>query len=398
MPLSKPPAHIVNTSDQRLDGLHVLEISQVLTGAYCGMLLADLGADVIKVERPLGGDPSRSYGPPFVEDDAYYFWSVNRNKRSICLDLKDAENQALLKKLAKKADVVVHNYLPSQAAALGFSYEQVADEENPLVYCSITGFDSAGPYADKASLDIVLQAITGAMSITGEAGGLPIRSPIPMADLSAALHATTAILAALFNRERSRLGERIEVSLDQSLAAVMPYHWADVFLTTNEPQRLGNAHPAIVPYNCYAASDGHVVLTASSDDAWQKLCRALQADELLSDPRLKANAGRVAHRELVDTQIQAALRQRSCDEIVGRLDQYNIPSSKVCSLTEAARFLRAWQIESATSKQSIPVMAPPYRFHSESTPRMRRPPRLGEHTQEVLEEFQLVAAKNPRAG
>lgn len=359
------------------------------------MLLADMGADVIKVERPFGGDPSRSYGPPFVDEDAYYFWSVNRNKRSISLDLKKAENQTLLRNLAKKADVVLHNYLPSQAAALGFSYEQLADDGNPLVYCSITGFESTGSSANKASLDIVLQAATGLMSITGETNGLPLRSPIPMADLSAALHATGAILAALFKRERLGSGERIEVSLAQSLAALMPYHWADVFLAESAPRRLGNGHPAIVPYNCYAATDGYIVLTASSDDSWQHLCGALQADALLANAQLRTNAGRVANRELVDTQIQEAIGLHPCAEIASLLDRHNIPSSKVNSLTEAARLLRTWQLESGISEQSIPVMAPPYRFHSGSESKVRRPPRLGEHTQEVLEEFQLVTARAP---
>lgn len=309
--------------------------------------------------------------------------------------MKKTENQTLLKNLAKKADIVLHNYLPSQAAALGFSYEQLADDENPLVYCSITGFESTGSSANKASLDIVLQAVTGAMSITGEADGLPLRSPIPMADLSAALHATAAILAALLKRERLGLGERIEVSLAQSLAAIMPYHWADVFLAESPPRRLGNGHPAIVPYNCYAATDGYIVLTASSDDSWRHLCRALQADALLASAQLRTNAGRVANRELVDTQIQEAIGLHSCAEIASRLDRHNIPSSKVNSLTEAARLLRTWQLESGISGQSITVMAPPYRFHSDSSSKARRPPRLGEHTQEVLEEFQLVTARAP---
>ena len=396
MPLSEQDVHIVNSGpSQHLAGLRVIELSQILTGAYCGMLLADMGADVIKIERPAGGDPTRRYGPPFVDEDAYYYWSVNRNKRGISLDLKQPQDRTVLRQLAERSDVLLHNYLPAQATALGFSYEQLADDKSRLIYCSITGFDTTGPIADKSSLDIVLQAVTGAMSITGEADRPPVRSPIPVADLSAALHAATAILAAVIRREGTGMGEKIEVSLAQSIGALMPYHWGDVFLAGGMAERLGNGHPTIVPYNCYAAKDGYIVLTANSDESWQNLCRALQADSLLSSPDLRTNAGRVANRQIVDAQIQEKIAQHPCKVITERLDRHNIPSGKVNSLSEAAPLLRTWQLQSDTRGIEVPVMAPPYRFSSEAAPRMKRPPRLGEHTQEVLEELKLAPARAP---
>lgn len=362
-----------------LSGVTVIEVSQVLTGAYASMVLADLGADVIKVERPEGGDVARAYGPPDVDDTSYYFWSVNRNKRSVTLDLTSDAGRASLHALIAGADVLVHNALPRTVAKLGIDAATLRAVNPRLVHCGISGFGSDTDQANRAALDIVLQAASGMMSITGEPGGDPLRSPAPVADISAGLFASTSILAALFERQRTGEGRSIEVSMVQTAAALLPYHWGEWFVDGQVPQRQGNDHPAIVPYGCYATRDGHVVLAINSDVHWRTLCEVLDLDELATDPAFATNAARIANRDQVLHRVRESFALRTTAQVVAPLEARGVPCCEVRDFAAVDRDATVrFDVLERSDGASAPVVASPIRLANTPARAASAPPRLGQ--------------------
>ncbi len=365
-------------------GIRVLDLSRVLAGPYCTMLLSDLGADVVKVERPGEGDETRAWGPPSAGGEAAYFLAVNRGKRSVALDLARPEGQEVVQRLARAADVVVENFRPGTAERLGAGYEQLARENPGLVYCSITGFGSDRGSLGRPGYDFVVQAESGLMAITGEPDGEPLKVGVAVVDVLAGYAAATAILAALLARGQTGRGDRIEISLlDTALSALVNVA-ESALLTGDEPSRLGNAHPNIVPYQTFAAADGAVAVAAANDGLYQRLCEAIERPDLAADERFRTNPGRVEHRDELVAELVTVFAGRSAEEWIGRLDAAGVPAGKVRGVREALAEAEIVTVEHPTIGP-LPLVASPLGLRGERPP--LPPPLLGQHTGEVLAEL-----------
>jgi crotonobetainyl-CoA:carnitine CoA-transferase CaiB-like acyl-CoA transferase len=348
--------------------LRVLDLSRVLAGPYCTMLLADLGADVVKVERPGDGDETRGWGPPYVGGESAYFLAVNRGKRSVALDLARPEAQEALLRLARWADVVVENFRPGTAERLGAGYERLARVNKKLVYCSISGFGDERP-----GYDFVTQAESGLMAVTGEPDGSPMKVGVALTDVLAGYAAATAILAALVEGA----GKHVEITLyDVTLSALVNVAQS-ALVTGEEPRRHGNAHPSIVPYETFAAADG---VAGANDGLYRRLCLALERPDLLEDERFRTNSSRVENRDALVGELNRVLVTRGADEWVERLGQAGVPVGKVRGVLKALGDARTFEVEHPRAG-TLPLLASPLGAAT------RPPPLLGEHTREVLEEL-----------
>jgi len=353
-----------------LPALRVLDLSRVLAGPYCTMLLADLGADVVKVERPGAGDDTRSWGPPYAGGEAAYFLALNRGKRSIALDLARPQGREVARRLARSADVVVENFRPGTAERLGVGYEQLAAERPGLVYCSITGFGDHRP-----CYDFVVQAESGLMAVTGEAGGEPVKVGVAVVDVLAGYAAATAILAAALEGE----GRHIEISLlDVALSALVNLAQS-ALVTGEEPGRFGNAHPSIVPYQTFAASDAPVAVAGGNDSLYRRLCGVLGRPELAEDERFRTNPARVAHREELVAELAREFSARPAHEWVERLAEAGVPAGKVRGVLEALTLHGTATVEHPTAGP-LPLVPSPLGLAPAP------PPLLGQHTREILAE------------
>ena len=321
--------------DGPLTGVRVLDLSRILSGPFCTMILADLGADVIKVEDAGLGDDTRGWGPPFQGEDAAYFHSVNRNKRSVAVDLKVVECRDLIRELASQADVIVENFRPGTVDRLGLGYEQVRVQNPGIVYASISGYGQTGPWREQPGYDAIAQAMSGVMSVTGLADGPPVRSGISPADLTAGMWACMGILAALRQKEATGEGQQVDVSLFDGQVACLTYVAAGYFATGVTPRRYGTAHPTIVPYQAFPTADREIMIAAGNDGLWQRLAKAIGIEELLSDPRFRANKDRVAHRDVLVPLIEEALRRRSADHWTEILALQGVPAGPVNSVDQA---------------------------------------------------------------
>ncbi len=379
-----------------LSHLRVLDLSRVLAGPWASQVLADLGAEVIKVERPGTGDETRGWGPPWLDGaegdprESAYFASTNRGKRSVTIDLSRSEGQALVRRLAARADVLLENQKVGALARRGLGYEDLAVVNPRLVYCSISGFGQTGPYRDRPGYDFLVQAMGGLMSVTGEADGPPLKVGVALTDLLTGMYAAIAVLAALAERERSGEGQHVDLALlDVQVAALA--NQAESFLVTGRaPGRLGNAHPSIVPYQAFRTSDGHVVVAVGNDAQFARLAEVVGRPELARDPRFATNAGRVEHRGELVALLEAALAARPTGAWVGALDAADVPAGPINDLAQVFddpqvrhRGLRV-DVPRAGGG-SVPVVASPMRL-SGTPVRHGPPPRLGEHTREVLVE------------
>jgi crotonobetainyl-CoA:carnitine CoA-transferase CaiB-like acyl-CoA transferase len=370
-----------------LSGVRVVDLSRVLAGPYCTMVLADLGADVIKVERPQGGDETRTWGPPFAGGEAAYYLSVNRSKRSCAIDLSQEEGRALALELCAGADAVIENFKVGGADRLGVGYEQVRERNPRVVYCSVTGFGSRREPPGRPGYDFVAQAETGLMSITGAEDGPPYKVGVALVDVLAGLHAAAAILAALHAGE----GARIEVPLLDSGLAGLVNVAQNALVTGYEPERHGNAHPNIVPYQDFETATERIALAAANDGLFRALCRTLDMEELGEDARFEPNAGRVDHRRELIPLLQDRLRERPAEEWVDALGAAGVPVGKVRTVPDAlAAAARAGRPVTLTvehpSAGPLDLVASPMwgpTDPSAATP----PPLLGEHTAEVLREL-----------
>ncbi|GAB7013195.1 CaiB/BaiF CoA transferase family protein [Halolamina salina] len=377
-----------------LEGVTVLDASRVLAGPFCGMQLGDLGADVIKVERPDGGDQTRHWTPPaFGDDVASYYASINRNKRSITLNLTIEEGREAFRDLAGEADVLLENFRVGKAAEWGLDYETLSEANPGLVYCSITGYGQTGPKAERPAYDLMMQAEGGMMSITGEEGRPPVRVGVAVADLAAGMYATQSVLAALFRREfADEGGDRIDVALFDALLGWLSYMGTDAFASGEAPERMGSRHPNIAPYQAFEAADGYVVVACASQAIWYRLCEALDRPDLVDDPRFESNEKRVDNREALESILTDAFRGAPVDEVVDLLRTNDVPVGRIRDVLEAfddpqAEARGMVQRVSHPTAGEIELPGSPMQFSEYAATARRHPPLLGEHTEAVLTEL-----------
>jgi len=374
-----------------LDGIRIIDLSRVLAGPYCTMLLADYGAEVIKIEQPGSGDPTRAWGPPWVGEQSAYFLTANRNKRSLTLDLKAAEGQAIARRLIAAADVVVENFMPGTAATFGLDYETLAATQPGLIYCSITGFGQTGPYRDRAGYDFMIQAEGGIMSITGPADGEPHKVGVAIVDISAALYAATAILAALHHRDRTGRGQSIDVALFDAQIGWLANVAHNAFAGTT-PQRYGNAHPNIVPYETFPTADGLIAVGIGSDAQWRRFCALAGRPDLAGEPHYADNAGRVAARAELIPRLGEVFRARPSAEWLAALAAARIPAAPINDVPAAladpqtaAREMVQWVTHPTQGAQQ--VLGPVAKLSATPAGVRAAPPTLGEHTAAILSEL-----------
>jgi len=378
-----------------LDGVTVLDASRVLVGPFCTMQLGDLGADVIKVERPETGDQTRHWHPPRYGDaeESAYYMSVNRNKRSITLNLQSEAGREVFRDLASEADVLVENFRVGAMEEWGLDYEDLREDNPGLVYCGLSGYGEWGPDADRPAYDIIMQAEGGLMSITGEDGGAPVRVGVAIADIGAGMYATQAILAALLERELGDgTGQKLDVSLLDGQVAWMTYMASNYFATGESPGRMGSKHPTIAPYQAFETADGYVVVACASEHIWPRLCEALDRPDLADDPRFESNADRVENRAELDAVLDAVFAEMATDEALDLLADHDVPASDVKDMeavfdnpqVEARGMHRS--IDHPTAGE-VEMPGSPMHFSRTPTSVRQHPPRLGEHTDEVLREY-----------
>lgn len=377
---------------QPLAGIRVIDLTRVMTGPYCTMMLGDMGADVIKIEQPGIGDDTRAWGPPFIEGESAYYLSVNRNKRSITLDLKQERDRAVLWQLIDGGDVLVENFSPGTAGRLGFDDAAVRARRPNIVYCSISGFGQTGPGRDRTAYDLIVQGMSGLMSVTGPLDGEPTRFGVPIADIAAGMFAAYAIVNALFHRERTGEGQSIDTSMLGGQVALLTYQAGIYFATGEAPRSTGNAHPIIVPYQTFHSRDGYVNVASGNDAMFGRFCRAMGLDELPGDPRFVNNAGRSANRPVLIGLIEAVTSTLDTADIVSRLDTAAVPCGPIYTVPEV---FASPEAQHARLRQRVPhpklgevdQIGFPYQL-SESPVSIRRPPPvLGEHTGELLREL-----------
>ena len=383
-----------------LSHLRVLDLSRVLAGPWCGQNLADLGAEVIKVERPSVGDDTRHWGPPYLRDDegretseAAYFLAANRNKQSLTLDFTQAEGQRLVRELACKSDILIENFKVGGLAAYGLDYASLKAINPRLIYCSITGFGQTGPYAKRAGYDFMIQGLGGLMSLTGHPddgeGGGPVKVGVALTDILTGLYATVAVLAALAHRDRTGEGQHIDMALLDVQVACLANQAMNYLTTGLPPKRLGNAHPNIVPYQAFPTADGDLILTVGNDSQFRKFCEVAGHPEWGVDPRFVSNGQRVAHRSELIPLIRQATVFRSTAEWVRQLEAAGVPCGPVNDLAQVfadpqvvARGLRLDLPHPLAG--STPQVASPLRLSASPVQYRQAPPLLGEHTEQVL--------------
>ena len=374
---------------QALDDITILDLSRVLSGPYCTMLAADMGARVIKIEHPVRGDDTRAWGPPFQGTESAYYLSINRNKESVAVDFKTAEGRAIIHALAGKADVLVENFRPGTLDPIGIGYEAMAAAHPSLIYVSISGFGQNGPRRDEPGYDAVAQAEGGLMSITGAEDGPAVRLGVAIADIAAGMFAFQGLMAALIARGRTGRGQRVDVSLLDSVAALLTYQASRYFATGDVPERHGNRHASIAPYNTFQTSDGVIVLAVGNDAQWQSLCRVIEAADLGADARYRTNAGRVEHYDALVASLAPILHSWRLKPLVDALRNAGVPCGAVRSIDEALTDpqIAARAMVETLDHPSIGAMKTlgiPVKLSDTPGEIRSAPPRLGEHTRSVL--------------
>ena len=375
-----------------LSGVTVIDFTRVLSGPYCTMALSDLGARVIKVEHPVRGDDTRHWGPPFIGKESAYSLSINRNKESVTLDFKRPEGQAILDRLLARADVLVENFRPGTLDDVGLGADAVLSRFPRLVYCSVSGYGHTGPRREEAGYDAVMQAEGGLMSITGEADGPSLRLGVAITDIVSGLFAAQGILAALVARERTGSGQHVDIGMLDATAALLTYQAGNFFTTGEAPGRLGNRHPTIVPYECFATADGEFVIAGGNDAIWKRLCAALDLPGLADDERFRTNAGRVAHYDELRPQLARELAKRTRAEWAARLNAVGVPCGSVRSISEvlADPQLEARQMVAEVQHPTVGstrVIGSPVKLSATPSSVRTAPPMLGQHTETVLHEL-----------
>jgi crotonobetainyl-CoA:carnitine CoA-transferase CaiB-like acyl-CoA transferase len=371
-----------------LQGIRVVDLTRVLAGPFATQSLGDLGAEVLKIEPPGGGDETRRF-PPFIAGESHYFLGINRNKKSLVIDLQQPAGADILRRLVTRADVLVENYRPGVMDRLGLGYEPLAALNPRLIYCAISGFGLTGPLRDKPSFDIVTQALTGALSINGERGHLPVKLGIPLGDMVGGIFGPMAILAALHERTLTGHGRLIDISLYDGLIGMLGYFAQLAFITGEDPAPMGSSHPNIVPYGSFPAADGSIIIAVLSESFWGKLCDALERPDLAHDPRFATPTGRRDHRDEVDRIIAEVTRTRSVAEWEERLAAFDVPHAPVLGVAAALAHPHAVAREMVVSAQhasagEVRLAGRPIKFPGAPQRPSTAPPTLGQHTAEVL--------------
>ena len=378
-----------------LSHVRVLELSRVLAGPWAAQTLADLGADVIKVERPGAGDDTRAWGPPWAGEESAYFLSANRGKRSITIDFERPEGQELVRKLAAQADVVIENFKVGGLVKYGLDYDSLKAVNPGLVYCSITGFGQDGPYAKRAGYDFMIQGMGGLMSITGqpdgEEGGGPVKVGVAVTDVFTGLYATIGVLGALAHRDRTGEGQWVNLALLDVQVAVLANQAMNYLVGGKAPQRLGNAHPNIVPYQAFATLDGHIILAVGNDGQFAKFCQVAGHPELAQDPRYATNPARVANRKELVPILERLLEQRTSRDWLSALEAVGVPCGPINDVSQvfADPHVQARNIHQDLphpSAGTVPTVASPIRYSATPIEHTVAPPTLGQHTDAVLGE------------
>ncbi len=375
-----------------LEGIRVLDLSRVLAGPLCAMMLADLGADVVKVERPGGGDETREWGPPWAGTESAYYLCVNRNKRSITVDMKSDEGRALVRRLAADADILVENFKTGTLERMGLGYEALKAENPGLIYCSITGYGQTGPDADQPGYDFAIQGRGGIMSITGETDGPPMKVGLAIVDVTAAMNATIAVLAALESRHNTGVGQSIDISLLDSQVAWLINRASNYLVGGATPKRYGNAHPNIVPYETFRGSDKWFNVAVGNDSQFRRFTELIEAPELASEPRFATNPMRVENRgELIAT-LAGYLERRPAEEWLALFHREKIPAGPINSIPEVFEDPQVIAREMVVEMQhptagTIKMVGSPLKMSETPAAYYRHPPLLGEHTDEVLAEL-----------
>jgi len=369
-----------------LDGITVLDLTRVLSGPYCTMLLGDMGARVIKIEQPGKGDDTRAWGPPFLAGESAYFLSINRNKESVTLDFKHPDGRVVMDRLLERADVVVENFRPGTLAKIGLDYQSLATRFPRLVYCSVSGFGQTGPRRGEPGYDAVMQGEGGLMSITGSADGPPYRLGVAIADIVSGMFAAYGVVLALFARERTGTGQEVDVAMLDAVAALLTYQAGNFFASGNVPTRLGNRHPSIVPYETFAASDGDFVLAVGNDELWKKFCAVAEVPD---DPRFATNRQRVTAYDALRPLVADRLKTRPRQYWIERLTAAGVPCGSVLNLQELfddaqlqAREMIA-RVEHATIGQ-LRTLGVNVKLSDTPGGVRTAPPTLGQHTDSVL--------------
>jgi CoA:oxalate CoA-transferase len=372
-----------------LEGIRVLDLSRALAGPYCTMMLGDMGAEIIKLEIPGTGDEARHYGPPFQEGESSYFLSVNRNKLSITLNLKDPRGKEIFRELAKKSDVLVENFRPGTMEELGLGYDSLKGLNPKLIYCAITGFGPKGPDSQRPGYDLIAQGMGGIMSVTGPIGGPPYRVGIAQADITAGMFAAYGIMVALFHRERSGQGQKVETSLFQSQIAQLTFQAGRFFATGESPRPQGNQHPLIAPYESFKTKDGHINIAVGNNALWATFCKVMGLESYEKDPRFDTNPKRVQNRPALVEIIEERTVKFTTEELRKILDGAGIPNGPVWTVGEALtapQTIALGMVQELEHPRAGRIKVTGIPVNLSSTPGSLRqpPPLLGQHTEEVL--------------
>ena len=381
------PDNLTNTGP--LAGIRVIDLTRVLSGPFCSMMLGDMGAEVIKIERPSAGDDTRAFAPPYQGEESAYFLSVNRNKKSLALDMKQDAAKEVLWKLVKNADVIIENFRPGAAARLGFGYKDVAARNPDIIYGSISGFGDTGPGAKRPGYDLVIQGESGLMDITGDPDSPPTKMGTSIADMVAGMMLSQGILAALNARHVMGKGQHVKVSMLEALASLLTYQASNYYATGITPKRRGNAHPSIVPYETFQAGDGWLNVAVANDSLWQKFCDAADKPEWKDHPNYAAAPDRVQNRDEIMPLITEVLKTRTRAEWIALLDAAGVPCGAIATVAEIceSETLKArgmiWEMDHKTAGV-VKTIANPIEFTGTKLATPAPPPRLGEHADEIL--------------
>lgn len=385
-----------------LDGIKIFDLSRIMAGPFCTQYLADLGADVIKVERPDAGDDTRAWGPVYVKDadgnnttESAYYLSANRNKRSITINVSSPEGQALAKKLIAQSDVLVQNFKVGGLKKYGLDYETLSQEFPRLVYCSISGFGQTGPYANRPGYDFMAQGFGGLMSVTGEPDGMPMKAGVAVADVMCGMYSAVAILAALRHRDNTGEGQHIDCALGDTQIAWMVNQASNYLVSGVSPGLMGNSHPSIVPYTVYEASDGYVILAVGNDNQFRKWCEHAGADELWEDERFKTNLKRLEHRQELTDLMTPYMKSRTIQQWIEGLETVGVPVGPVNTMerafkdphTQARNMVVNLPHPLAGGDGTVPLVANPVKMSKTPPRHVLAPPVLGQHTDEVLADW-----------
>ena len=384
-----------------LKGLKILDMSRILAGPYATQLLGDMGADVIKVERPVVGDDTRAWGPPYVTTaegnvtrESAYYMCTNRNKRSIAVDMADPQGAEVLRRLAEKADVVIQNFKVDGLKKYGLDYDALKERNPALVYCSISGFGQTGPNRDKPGYDLLAQGYGGMMSLTGEPGGAPVKVGVGIADIMCGMYASNAILAALRHRDATGEGQHIDIALVDTQIAWLANEGVNYLASGQAPKRRGNQHPNIVPYQVFECADGHVIVAAGNDGQFARFATLIGMPELAGDDRFTLNTARLENREVLIALLSERLKQMEKGALVAAMEANNVPGGEINTVPEvfetdqvAAREMKISMPHPLAAKGHVDLIGNPVKFSATPVSYRQYPPICGEHTDEVLSEW-----------